>query len=309
VYIGSCAGSFLALNRTDGRAVWSYDTTADSDSAQFHGNVLIEGDLVVVGADAKSDGYLYAFDRATGETRWRQAAPGGFPSDVVKSGSQGFVVSTSGEVRCVELETGRLVWSYGGVDDAHLHKSSIVAIDEKIIVNSPNDSVVALSIDSGQPIWETELSGTPNTALAIIDDGVYVGDVEGRIHRLALDDGKETATLPLERPVYGALQTAGGCLLALWAEDTLGCVDPALEGLRWSRPTTSEWSSFHFVVRDELVIAGTASGEIHAIDVSSGAPVWTHKLEGQIKGLELSGNVLYVGTLQGRVYALRIAAE
>jgi outer membrane protein assembly factor BamB len=226
-----------------------------------------------VGSDAKGDGYLYAFDRATGETRWRQAALGGFPSDVVKEGSRVFAVSASGKVWSVDVKTGRLVWSHGGVEDAHLHRSSIVVADKVVIVNSPADSVLALSIDTGEPIWETALNGKPNTALTIIDDGVYVGDLEGRIHRLALADGKKIATFPLERPVYGALQVAEGCLLAMWAEDSLGCIDPSLEGLKWSRRATSEWSSFHPIVRDELVIAGTASGEIHAIDASNGAPI------------------------------------
>jgi outer membrane protein assembly factor BamB len=215
----------------------------------------------------------------------------------------------SGEVWCVDIETGSLVWSYGGVDDAHLHRSAIVVVDGKVIVNSPTDSVIALSAESGESIWETGLSGTPNTALAVIGDSVYVGDLEGRIHRLALADGRETATMPLERPVYGALQVAGSCLLAMWGEDTLSCIEPTLESMRWNRQTTSKWSSFHPVVRDGLVIAGTASGEIHATDLERGAPVWAHKLEGQIKGLELSDNVLYVGTLQGRVYALRLTAE
>jgi outer membrane protein assembly factor BamB len=297
------------LDRSDGQTVWRYDTAADSDTAQFHGNILVDSNLIIVGTDAKSDGFLYAFDRANGETRWRQSTPGGFPSDVVRDRSRAFAVSVSGEVRCVEIETGRLVWSYGGVDDAHLHRSAIVVVDGKVIVNSPTDSVIALNADSGEPIWETGLNGTPNTALAIIGDVVYVGDVEGRIHRLALANGKETATLPLERPVYGALQATGDCLLAMWAEDTLGCVDPTLEDLKWTRQTTSEWSSHHPVVREEFVITGTASGEIHAIDGGTGAPIWAHKLEGQIKGLELSGNVLYVETLQGRVYALRIAAD
>jgi outer membrane protein assembly factor BamB len=309
VYIGSCAGSFLALDRGDGHAVWSYDTTPDSDKAQFHGDILIDGELVVVGSDAEDDGYLYAFDAATGDTQWRQAAPGGFPSDVVKKGSRAFAVSASGRVWCVDLETGDPVWSHGGVEDAHLHRSSIVVADQKVIVNSPVESVLALSIDSGEPIWETALNAAPNTELAIFDDGVYVGDLEGRVHRLALADGKKVATLPLERPVYGALQFEGGCLLAMWAEDSLGCADPSLEGLTWSRQAASKWSSFHPVVHDGVVISGTTSGEIHAIDLSTGDPLWTHKLEGQIKGLELSGNVLYVGTLQGRVYALRIAAD
>jgi outer membrane protein assembly factor BamB len=54
-----------------------------------------------------------------------------------------------------------------------------------------------------------------------------------------------------------------------------------------------------------VVVAGTESGEVLAFKLSDGTPVWKLKLEGEIKGLGATGNVLYVGTLQGRVYALR----
>jgi len=53
VYVGSCSGTYFALNRSTGARRWTYDTRQDGDAAQFHGNPLITDDLVVTGSDGQ----------------------------------------------------------------------------------------------------------------------------------------------------------------------------------------------------------------------------------------------------------------
>ena len=307
LYVGSCSGAFYALDRHHGTELWSYDTTVwESDTANFHGNVLIAGDLVVVGSDTVNEGQLYGFDAETGEVRWWQSAPGGFPSDIVGIGSRALAVSMSGEVRCVETDSGRVVWSYEGTEGEKHLRSSIVVRGRRVLVSLPSGSVQALDLKSGKLVWKTDFNARLNTTLAVLDDAVYIGDAEGRIHRLALKDGMLQKSFEAESPVYGALIPVGECIVALWGNDTLACLDPALDGVKWARKTDSTWSSFQPLLREGLVIAGTESGEVHALDPKSGTPVWSRKLEGEIKGLGSAGDVLYVGTLQGRVYAIEI---
>lgn len=304
MYIGSCSGSVYALDRNQGREIWSYDASLDSDRPNFHGNVLFEEDLVVVGTDSGDQGFLYAFDRATGEVRWRQAAPGGFPSDLATRGTRAYAVTMSGDVRCLDLRTAETMWIVEGVDEERMFKSSIVVVGERVVVSLPSGSVFSLDAESGEEVWNTRLPGRPNTSAVVIGDSLYVGDIEGRIHRLSVGDGKVIGAFEAESPVYGSLLSGGDCLLALWAENTLACLDPQSGSVRWSREAASTWSSFQPLARDELVVVGDESGEIHAFHLSDGATAWTRRLEGEIKGLGTYDGVLYVGTTQGRVYAL-----
>jgi outer membrane protein assembly factor BamB len=304
LYIGSCAGSFYALDRHEGRQIWSYDASADSNGPNFHGNALFEEDLVVVGTDAEDRGFLYAFDRATGEVRWQQAASGGFPSDLVTRGSRAYVVTMSGEIRCLDLRTGETLWSVEHAEGERLLKSAIVMVGDRVVVGLPSGSVLSLDADSGKSAWQTQLPGRLNTSAVVMGDDLYVGDIEGRIHRLSAGDGKVIGAFEAESPVYGSLLPAGKCLLALWAENTLACLDPQQGSIRWSRKAPSTWSSFQPLVLDELVVVGDESGEIHALQLSDGATAWTRRLKGEIKGLGAHDGMLYVGTVQGRVYAL-----
>jgi outer membrane protein assembly factor BamB len=49
---------------------------------------------------------------------------------------------------------------------------------------------------------------------------------------------------------------------------------------------------------------GTDKGDIFAFNITDGSKIWTHHLEGEkIRVFGNSGNVLYVGTLKGTLYA------
>lgn len=304
MFIGSCSGNFYALDRRQGREIWSYDASLDSSHPNFHGNIVLAEDLVVVGTDGGEQGFLYAFDRATGELRWHQVSAGGFPSDLATRGSRAYAVTMGGEVRCLDLGTGETLWIVEGVEGERLLRSSVVTVSDHVVVSLPSGSVFSLDADSGRSAWKTQLPGRLNTSLVPIGEDLYVGDLEGRIHRLSAGDGKAIEAFEAKSPVYGSLLSADGCLLALWGETTLACLDPGDGGVRWSREAPSVWSSFQPLVRDELVLVGDESGEIHAFRLSDGSTAWTRHLEGEIKGLGTHDGLLYVGTSQGRLYSL-----
>jgi outer membrane protein assembly factor BamB len=221
VYVGSCSGNFYALDREFGEVVWSYDTSADGDRANFHGSALLLPELLVIGSDTRPDGRLYAFDRATGEVRWQHATAGGFPSGIVGLGSGALALTMSGQVWYVDVASGRITWKFDEIEGEDLLRSSVTIAGDSIVVGLPSGQVFMLDPQTGKRIWETSFADRLNTSLAIVGDYVYVGDVEGSIHRLALKDGERLGSFDADGMAYGSLVPAGECLLALWGEDTL----------------------------------------------------------------------------------------
>jgi len=212
----------------------------------------------------------------------------------------------TGEVRCIDLRDGKTIWSAGGVEGERLLRSAVMILGDRVVATLPSGAVVSLDTDSGETVWKTRLPGRLNTSPVVIADVIHVGDTEGRIHRLSSLNGKALAAFEGESPVYGSLLSAGDCLLALWGEDSLACLDSKAGTVKWSRKTSSTWSSFQPLVQGDEVVVGTESGEIHAFELSDGATAWMRQVEGEIKGLGADDGVLYVGTSQGRVYALRL---
>ena len=305
LYIGSCSGSFYALDRETGFPLWTYNTAFDGQSANFHGNLLLADGTIVVGTDSGETGWLYAFDAESGDLLWSQKTPGGFPSDPARHESRALAVTMSGELRCVDLKSGETAWTHGG-DGKSMLQSAVLIDGQRAVYSLPSGEITALNAADGRPIWQRKIDGKPNTAIARIGDSFYVGDVEGRIYRLSSRDGSVQATFEAVGPVYGTLTPAGDCLVALWGMNTVGCVDPDLGSVKWSHQVESTWSSFHPLIWNNGVLVGTETGEIHAFDLKTGERFWSHQLEGEIKGLGSEGDVLYVGTLEGRVTALRV---
>ncbi len=53
------------------------------------------------------------------------------------------------------------------------------------------------------------------------------------------------------------------------------------------------------------VLAGDEGGELDALAVEDGAVLWARHLDGVIRGIGHEGDLLFVGTLKGAVYAVR----
>src|SRR5207249_8060686 len=75
LYISSCAGRVVALDRGDGTPRWTADVRVGGHETSIHGDPLIAESLLVVGTDGTSAdttiGAVWALERATGQVRWR----------------------------------------------------------------------------------------------------------------------------------------------------------------------------------------------------------------------------------------------
>jgi outer membrane protein assembly factor BamB len=322
VFIGSCAGSFLALDRTTGEIAWSYDTSQDGPSAQFHGDALITEELVVVGSDARPMGQLYAFDRTSGEPRWKIPFPGGVAAELHRHGDAVLGVTMGGEVWAVDLATGYPVWIF---EEAPEEARGSFSLDPalaggRLFVPWRPGVMDALDSETGEPRWRQDLGTGLNTSALVFGGEVVVGSQDGRIHRLSPETGEVLGSVSVPGTPYGDLTEAGGCLLALSAEGDLDesmqpegpyhltCLDPGLAGDRWRHTVDREISTFRPLVYEGLVIAGGPS-LLFALGLADGSLVWQRPVEGVPRGLGASGETLYVGTLSGKILALPMATS
>lgn len=63
------------------------------------------------------------------------------------------------------------------------------------------------------------------------------------------------------------------------------------------------WSSTAPYVWRDYVLAGSNRGEVFAHRIADGKPSWSHKIGGTIRSFGSSERVIYVGTVEGMIYA------
>jgi outer membrane protein assembly factor BamB len=320
VLIGSCVGTFFALDRRTGKVRWSYDIGKDGDQSQFHGNPLVANDQVITGTDGSGIGHVYSFDIATGKVRWKYAITKGMPNgiglpgDLVRLGDNIFGVTFGDELVSLNAESGKVNWTFasGYSGTAFRWSQSPAASADRVFFGGINGIVYALSAQSGSVVWKRDLGDRVSTNLTVTGNDLYAGTASGYIFRLNAKTGEVTGEMKLETIPVGWPTVAGDTLLVFLnrgggagGAQTLLSLDRALKQIRWQQPASSNWSVTRPLHYRSTVLAGSEEGEVKAFRLSDGAEQWATTLKGTIRSFGVHEEVLFIGTLGGTVYAYR----
>jgi outer membrane protein assembly factor BamB len=313
--VGSCNGLVHGVDKTAGRARWTYDARPDGGRPEFHGEPLVAGDLVVLSSDDRRPegvGHAYAIETSSGAVRWKRRIGRGSMADFVRLGDRLYSVTLDNELVALDLAKGEQAWSFRGgppLDPSFLNVFATPAVSSDQVYFGGADGVVyALSADSGALLWKSEMGSRIVTPLVLIADELYFGMRDGRLLRADRSQGRPAGEIRLNQMPFGPPIAAGESLLAYSAEGdalVLNGFDISLASSRWSRRAPRGWSSSRPYLWQGSVLVGSEAGELAALAIEDGAVIWTRQVNGVIRGIGYDQNLLYVGTLKGILFAVR----
>ena len=315
VYVGSCAGTFYALDKTTGAVRWSYDIKRDGNQQSFHGNPLFARDLILIGTDKSCApggiGHVYAFDKNTGTIRWKHRTTSA-STDIIRVGPGVYFGSIQDNWTALNLNDGSVAWSFAthaSNPNCNLPRSP-VADETHVYIVALDGLIYSLDATSGQIKWKRELAAQPSTSLALKDKFLFVGTSDNHIHQLKADSGETKADIAVEAKPVGRPMVSGDSVF-YFLEDAsaragyIASLTADLKNIRWKQRSSPEWASERPYVSNGLVITGNCRGVLAAFRASDGAQQWTLNLKGCIRSVGDSGDMLFVGTQEGTIYALR----
>ncbi len=128
------------------------------------------GRLYTLGARANVE-YVMAFDRATGKKLWEHQNGRRYQNDrgdgprstPTIEGDRLYVLGGSGDLTCLELATGKRIWSvnlvqkFGGVNPYWGYSESPLIVGDRILVNAGGSraSIVAINKADGATLWQS----------------------------------------------------------------------------------------------------------------------------------------------------------
>ena len=285
----------------------------------FHGDLLITPELVVAGADraTKAGGaQVHAFDRGTGAERWTVPAGAGVAAALAGRERQVFAVALDGELWSLDLPTGKRQWSF----PLHTFPWEGPAIgDGRVFAGAREGTLSALDAATGKVHWQTSLGSEISTSVVRSGDALYVGTADGQLHQV---DGKAGKIIrshrvdPTLRPRSVPIVTGDAVFVLLMdaSEDSRAVVslDRSLERVRWRVAAPDKWSTTRLFVSGtsgnpvsgNTLVMGTRTGGVLTYCTSDGAPAWTHTVNGAVRAIGGAENAIYVGTVEGRLFAL-----
>ncbi|MCX7033845.1 MAG: outer membrane protein assembly factor BamB [Arenimonas sp.] len=227
VIVRSGDGRTFGLDAADGTRKWVFDRGLPSLSVRGNGSPVAGGELVFLGYD---DGSVIAVRIADGLRAWEQliAEPDGrnelerladVDGEIQVGLSELYATSFRGQTMAISLANARPLWNrdvggYGG----------LALASDKVVVADSNGTVWALDRAGGTAMWKQEaLARRWLTTPAIQGNYAVVGDVDGYLHWLSMDDGQIVGRVRADRsPILGTPQVSPtGTLLVLTSDGEL----------------------------------------------------------------------------------------
>ena len=305
---------FRRLDTKTGDVRWETHVGGNASKYFFHGDVLVLDDRIIASADvdktAGVEAGVHAFDRQSGRELWIYRARRGVLGTVVGTGRRVFAYTAAGDLISLDVDSGKLAWSYPLKSSAW--ESPGVA-GSHVFGGSADGTVYAFNAETGRTEWQQKLSAAIATSIRASESSVYVGTGDGTMHRLSVETGKPLSSLKLDsalKPVSAPLVMENGVIVLLADEGAdyraMVAMDAALAGVKWRREASPRWTTSRVFVTASTTIVGGPSGDVTAYCVGDGSPAWSHKVPiAPIRSIGGTAEMLYVGTPQGALYAVR----
>jgi outer membrane protein assembly factor BamB len=217
----------IGFDRATGEALWRYQREApEGFYVSEHAGLALSGDRLLTGF---TDGVVVALDARDGSILWERDTTGDLQvsSDTIRFtdvdttpvviGETVYVASFAGGLYALERSSGSVRWMR---DDLTGVVGIAEAPDGRLILSSGDLGIVAARARDGEPLWKTRIARGAPTAPIVEGDLILVGESEGGLLALALDDGRElgrlenghgfAASAEVEAGLGAALSNAGG---------------------------------------------------------------------------------------------------
>ncbi|MEE9163063.1 MAG: PQQ-binding-like beta-propeller repeat protein [Candidatus Neomarinimicrobiota bacterium] len=270
-------------------------------------------------------GELYRFNLKAGarDSPIRQPVRKAISAQLVEAENGRFYVGSAqeGDLRAYHLGSGRLLWKR---DQAGV-TGPLAMLDGLLLAAGLGGRVTAHDPEEGGTVWHHQLPGriyqgvwrVGNLALVLTDNGkLYAFEERAK----AGSNGSDPADHPplWERELgvgpNAVAASGGGWLVVGDGDGLLLGIDPAQEEPQFRIRLDSPIYSRPLVTKDMVVVA-TAAGEVVAIQVEDGLPLWRVRGEGLVKApllaTENGGNgppqAVLVPFARGQLLALELA--
>ncbi len=212
-----------ALNIQNGQTLWSY-TEQTPDLILREGNSpQVSGNNVVVGF---ADGQLGVFSLETGNILWKRpiANPQGvttvermidIDNTIMVQGNVIYVATYQGIIAALNITTGNIIWQHDISSYAGL-----VLQNNAVYVVDANSHVWAFDQRTGNILWKQDnLFGRYLTGPTLMGNAIVVGDAEGFVHWLSLQDGHFEARAAVDKSGIVARPVVVGNTVYIYSND------------------------------------------------------------------------------------------
>lgn len=276
LFIGTTQGKFFAVNKTNGKLNWQYNTghAINSSAACQDGKIFFSDNKQTVYALKESNGQLlWKFDLGKKQDYpWRfdyfYSSPTLYENKLIIGGDDGYLYM-------LNQTDGKLVWKF---KSNGIIRSTPAVFDNTVVVGDMDGSLYALDIKDGKEKWNFKTAGDS------------LKNENFGFDRKAI----------LSSPVVSGNKIVFGC-----RDGFLYCVDTNGK-LLWKMDHRVSWVISTVAIKDSFVVTGTSDGHfVQAVNLNTGKEIWKTQTTTLFWSSPLiANNKVYIGGFDGNEYCL-----
>lgn len=307
-----------------GQVLWSVPLGPSSRA----GPVVADG-RIYLGGHFK----VTALDAATGAILWEQPTTGPVQGSLAAAGDRLFMGLLDHRLLALDAATGETLWEYRAGD---FITGAPVVHQGIVYFGSWDSNIYALDAATGAEIWTYAATDSVGAQPALREGVLAIGDRNGRMHLLNARTGQNRLVFRTPKSAHAAAVmahdlvffSAGGQLYAidatekeipgqyqfkrvwaqLWLWQVPGVPRPSgQQGGRWRFSPDGDDSSIVAApaASGGLLYVGDLQGRLYAVDALTGTEAWQFQARGGIYASPIvAGDRVYIATQEGRVYAV-----
>jgi len=286
VYVGGYNGKIYALvsdrDRPREEPRWVYPRQGNIDGAIVGGPVVAQGKVYF----ASSDGKVYALDAADGHKEWVFDIGDKIWSTPAIDGDTLFIGSFDKKLYALDATDGSQKWEF---ETEGAIVAAPVVYNNTVYFGSFDRHLYAVSITSGQQIWKFPASDEDEnkpgnwfwSKPVIYNDVVYAACLDGKVYALDAESGHSLVWFDLGSSISSSPVQAGDLLIVATEEGVVYAIDISTKREEWVNGDLKEEKQKIYAslcAGGGMVYIHTSKGELHVLNVQSGAKLWSLSL-------------------------------
>lgn len=303
LYIASTDGYLYALKQDSGAVVWRIRL----DNQLTDATPALEGHVVFVAMHSKA---IAAFDANTGQMYWSFDVGEKIQAPPLVVGRRVYVASLT-HLWALDAASGQVVWTFKHGASGWPTTGSPAIMGNAVYIGLGTGSQLwALNLADGHVLWSFDTGDRITSSAVVQGNSVYIATWQGKIFALDRVSGKLRWAYALNAVrdqnvvdgVGGSMALANNRLYVGDYRGAISCIDALHGTLIWRFATGAQVLATP-VVTSRRMYVGSGDGFFYALDNKTGRPVWRYATD-EIRGsASLAGGHLYVGSLNGMMYA------
>lgn len=313
IYAASSDGEVRALERSNGRRVWSRDL-----KMPISGGVGFYGDSLFLGS---SDGFVLRLSAETGETLWRTRVSGEVLAPPQGNGRVVVAQGYDGKLHGLDFGTGESLWSYDSNMPVLTIRGTSTPIfrDNMVLAAFANGRVLGFNAGTGAVEWEARVAIPQGRSeierivdvdgtMVLVGNELFAASYQGNIVAIEASSGRKLWERPVSS-VSGVSQGFGNVYVA--DEDgTVFALQRNGQGQRWSQDTLAWRGLGRPVTVSSYVAVPDFEGHVHILSQVDGSIVGRFRADSKGVNADMlnDGNILYVFGNGGKLNAYELSA-